>query len=607
MATSDLATTYRELYRARFRADVVNGDAEHFIIPLHLLAYWIVPTLYLTIPHKNSPWLYRARWVVLAFTTTCHLHMIRRVSSLNFASAYLAGLSGAWATVWMLRILVWTKPQWDAKRVERRRKAPNNTQLAASDSPELPRGKTTIYASKSASSGPVKLETNAAPRNSDPARRPVDDRTQAYDEGVFSSALDGNGLKRRQVIPAQAINHPSADKDVGLLRSLHSTEIQNGTELLDRRTSGEFNKMAKVEEYEYFWQEYPQDASFGTRFDWAFDLVSSFRLTGWNSAPSCLPDYHPPPTVGTVQLPLEYGSHESAQGFRRVLSRRTFLISRLGRCIIPAYIIIDLCASLMTMDPYFILGPEHRQPLPRYLASLHPVLLSLFRTILAFTGISALEMVWNVGAILVAICPPILGFRAHPWHLPTMGGSFEQVLDKGLAGFWGGWWHQTFRAGFSAPTKWLLGNGYLPPDSPLGPLVGAVIAFTQSGLLHAAASYSTVPETWPLGPLAFFLLAGAGTVLQSAFAHQYKDRIGRFPRWVRRLGNLAFVGLWLWATAWPLLDDFGRCGVWLWEPVPFSLARAAGIGYDQRVWRYDADFLPFWHRGGRWWQTGIAI
>ncbi|KAI0164901.1 membrane bound O-acyl transferase family-domain-containing protein [Xylariaceae sp. FL1272] len=585
MATSDLATTYRELYHAKFRADVVNGETEHFIIPLHLLVYWIVPTLYLTIPHKNRPWLYRARWVVLAFVTLFHLNMIRRVSSLNFASAYLTGLLGAWAIIWTFRLLVWTKPQWDAKRVERRRKI-SHAQLAGSYSLEFPVIAPANHAGEVASGPPVELEINGTHRDSDPARRPVDDPLLAYGEDVFSSALDSSSVKRRNPVPVQA------------------------TELLDRRTAAELTKMAKQQEYEYFWQEYPQNGSFGTRFGWAFDLVTSFRLTGWNSAPSCLPDYRPPPTIGPIQLPLEYGSHRSTQGFQRTLSIRTLVISRLGCNIVPAYFVIDLCAAIMTMDPYFILGPGHGQRLPQHLASLHPVLLSLFRTILAFTGvIAALEMVWNIGAISIALyCPPILGFRAHPWHLPTMSGSLEQILDKGLSGFWGGWWHQTFRAGFSAPTKWLLKNGYISHDSSLGPLVGAIIAFTQSGLLHAAASYSTVPETWPLGPFAFFMLAGTGTVLQAALAHHYKNMIGQFPRWVRRLGNLVFVGLWLWATAWPLTDDFGRCGIWLWEPVPLSLARAAGIGHDQRLWRYgDADFLPFWHHRGRWWEKGIAI
>ncbi len=98
-------------------------------------------------------------------------------------------------------------------------------------------------------------------------------------------------------------------------------------------------------------------------------------------------------------------------------------------------------------------------------------------------------------------------------------------------------------------------------------------------------------------------------MLQSVFSRLLRRRTERLPRWVRRLGNLAFAALWLWATAWTLLDDFGRCGLWLWEPVPVSFARAAGLGVDRRVWRYDRDSLPRWQWGSRdrWWETGIAI
>lgn len=290
---------------------------------------------------------------------------------------------------------------------------------------------------------------------------------------------------------------------------------------------------------------------------------------------------------------------------------------------------VDLCATLMTMDPYFIIGPEHNEPLPMHLASLDPVLLSLLRTILAFAGIiSALQLVWNFGALLLAVCcPPILGFRAHPWHLPSMFGSFMQVLDQGLGAFWGDFWHQSFRVGFSAPTKWLLRRGYLPSahkDSDSGgggkrnesgnllvPLTGAIIAFVQSGLIHAAASYTTLPTTHPYGPPLFFFLSGLGTMAQLSLSRLLRRRIEKPPRWVRRLGNLSFVFLWLWATGWTLLDDFGRCGIWLWEPVPVSLARAAGLGSetDRRVWRFDWDSVPRWHWGspGRWWETGIAL
>ncbi|KAI8632104.1 hypothetical protein F5Y19DRAFT_386002 [Xylariaceae sp. FL1651] len=619
----DLANIYRELYRARFRADVQAGTTKPFIVPFHLLAYWVVPTLYLAISHKNRPWLYHARWLVLAFVVAFHWHMIRNVGSLNFASSYGTGLLAAWAIVWNFTLLVWTRPQWDAKRVERRRKIRRGDQVEdsqGSDRPPTLSGNghaSELEANESNSRTSVQLEADENASELIQNGRATISRTTGLQANGDEKHIKGTRERQRHATPSTPLPGGREVEEKLLMENIITLNTQDGNPAL------ELSNLTREQEYEYYWQEYPADASFWTRLDWAFDIVSSFRLTGWNWSPFCFPPYQPPPKIGPYQLPLEYGPHRSKQGYERTLSRRELVISRTVFNIIPSYIIVDFCATLMTSDPYFILGPEHNHPLPRHLASLSPLLLSLQRTVLAFVGIvSALQFVWNCGAVALALyCPPILGFRAHPWHLPSMSGSFTQVLDRGLAGFWGAWWHQTFRVGFSAPTKWLLARGYLPSSSSsthkdgrsglamVGPLLGALVAFAQSALLHGAGSYSTVPATHHWGPPLFFALAGAGTVLQTVLSHVLRRRIEKLPQSVRRLGNLAFVFLWLWATSWALLDDFGRCGIWLWEPVPVSVARAVGLGDDKRVWRYDADFFPQWHWGarGRWWETGVAI
>ncbi|RYP54200.1 hypothetical protein DL768_000979 [Monosporascus sp. mg162] len=380
----------------------------------------------------------------------------------------------------------------------------------------------------------------------------------------------------------------------------------------DTRTMGAANK-GEDEEFEYYWQEYPADGSFLARLDWAFDICSTFRMTGWNWAIRCLPPYEVPPlTADGHQLPLSSIPNHSKAGYTRSPSRKDFFLKRLFVNVIPSYILVDLCAVLMMQDPYFIVGPTGDLPLPPNLAVMHPALLSLRRTSLSLLGIlSALQLVFNSGALcLCLLFPPVLGFRTHPWHLPTVSGSFAQVLDRGLAGFWGAWWHQTFRFGFEAPARWLR----------LGPRGATAVAFLQSGLLHAAGSYSTVPDSRWWEPPLFFLLAGPGVLLQRWLVSRAlplllglgpRGLVARRapPRWVCRLGNLAFVLAWLQATSWPLLDDFGRCGLWLFEPVPVSLFRALGYGPtgDRRVWRYDRDFLPRWYSGKHWWDSGIGI
>lgn len=386
------------------------------------------------------------------------------------------------------------------------------------------------------------------------------------------------------------------------------------------------DKLASEQEFEYYWQEYPEDGSFWARLDWAFDIASTFRMTGWNWAISCLPPYEPPRTIGPFQLPLSsVGPNRSKQGFTRSCSYAKLFFSRILFVEIPNYLLVDFCAVHMTADPYFILGPEHGQPLPPHLASLSPHLLSSQRTTLSFLGtLSALHLLFNAGALALALlpllavtlrlpCAQILLFRAHPWHLPSISGSFTQVLDRGLTGFWGAWWHQTFRFGFAAPTQYLLRHGHLTPGTPMAKLVSAFFAFATSGFLHASASYSTVPaHTQSHLPPLFFLLAGLGTILQSSLSHHpfLRPRIQCLPRLVRRAGNLAFVLAWMWLTSWALVDDFSRSGLWLFEPVPVSVLRACGYygpASDRRVWRVEGAVAPRWYWGDRWWEWGVGI
>ncbi|KAI2468811.1 hypothetical protein F4781DRAFT_251606 [Annulohypoxylon bovei var. microspora] len=601
---ANLATTYRELYRAKFRDDVLAGTKTPLLVPLHLLGVWIIPTLYLAIPHKNRPWLYHARWLVLAFVVVFNLNIILNVSSPDFGAAYGAGLIGAWGIVWNFTLLVWTRPQWEAKRVEIRRRNPKS-----------------LKGNHKASSAPTSSRENGnATKNKKQSRDCTKEGSREEPDFTKITGLELNG----QTLPnghgsphgfrerrAHAETIEQLKKGTGVSEALPSIR-ENGNDI---QPAVEFDKLAE-QEFEYYWQEYPADASFLTRLDWAFDIVSTFRLTGWNWAISCLPPYEPPSKHGDHQLPLSsVGPQHSKQGYSRCLSRKELFLNRLYYNIIPSYIIADFCAVFMAADPYFIIGPEHNKPLPPYLSSLSPTLLFLFRTFLSFTGtVYSLNLLFSAGQLALTFLPPfpqILGFRAHPWHLPTVNGSFTQVLDRGLAGFWGAWWHQTFRFGFSAPTQYLLRRGYIRRGTPLAQVAAAAFAFVTSGFLHASGSYSAVPAhtRWWMPPL-FFLLAGLGTTLQSWLSRAVLGaHIKRMPRWARRAGNLAFVVAWMCATSWALVDDFPRCGLWLFELVPVSVFRALGFGPtdDRRVWRLDEAFGPRWYHGRHWWEVGLAV
>lgn len=278
----------------------------------------------------------------------------------------------------------------------------------------------------------------------------------------------------------------------------------------------------------------------------------------------------------------------------------------------------------MKKDPYYILGPEfadlNSKPststpnplaLPPFLAALPPPLLTLYRSLISFSfiflGIQSGFLVSQFYAHF-SLGPRVLGVRAELWHHPTPFGAFtSNVLDRGLAGFWGGWWHQTFRAAFAAPSAWLARRGYIDASSARGRAVASLLAFAQSAFLHTLGSISCLPPTRPWLPSLFFMFSLVGVMVQTVAAAALR-RAGVLPRWATRAGNFAFVCVWLVCTQHLLNDDLGRAGIYLLDPVPFSFARLLGLGGPgESPWRLSLMPLPRWYQGRRWWQSGMAF
>lgn len=286
------------------------------------------------------------------------------------------------------------------------------------------------------------------------------------------------------------------------------------------------------------------------------------------------------------------------------------------------YLVLDFLSVLMMKDPYFILGPEVTaevvatapQVLPSYLAALPPYILFVYRGLVCFSAILvAIDLIITLFQMFChfILGPRVLGTRAELWHYPCVYGGFTaNVLDKGMAGFWGGWWHQTFRTTFGAPGLWLSRRGYTNPASAQGKAIAGLLAFAQSGFLHSLGSVSCLPPSkWYLPP-AFFLLCWVGVVLQTALSGMLRGWGVRdkMPIWVRRAGNFGFTFAWLIYFQYLLDDDIARAGIWMLEPVPVSPLRAAGFGKPgDGWWRWDAPLFPRQWVGRRWWQSGIAI
>lgn len=486
-------------------------------------------------------------------------NMMVRASSLNMAVAYGTGLAGAWGILWGLTVLVWTRPQFEAARVERRRKRENGG-LARQDG---------------LGNGHAHGDVPARPEKEDEVRKQTGHK--ALDETVAAALDDG---------------------------------------------------------YEYYWQAYPADSPLSTRLDWAFDYISGFRgsgtfihrhphkaqLTspGWTTSISSIPSFRRPEKPQSGE-PVDLSSipQSTKTGYTRHLTINSFLRSRLHGMAL-AYLILDICIVTVRHDPYFILGPDYApHPLPSYLSNLPRLVLEVYRTTVSLGIIlPALYMIFFLDQVVqfyLGRIFPSIGCRGDLWQYPSVFGSFtSNVLDHGLAGFWGGWWHQTFRGAFVAPTDWMIRHNILPKDKhhPVTQIVGSLVAFGQSSLLHAAGSWTSLPrEARPWSPPLFFIASLVGVLVQTGWTVMVGGWVKRCPVWVRRMANLVFVLGWLHFTRWAFVDDLSRGAVWLFEPVPVSVVRALGFGEagDDRVWRWEADERPRFYVGRRWWESGIAI
>ncbi|PHH87075.1 hypothetical protein CDD83_9336 [Cordyceps sp. RAO-2017] len=360
----------------------------------------------------------------------------------------------------------------------------------------------------------------------------------------------------------------------------------------------------------FVWQPFPADAPFSDRFGWALDLVLSNRGSGWNSSISSIP--HPP-----VDLPVGPGQpvrlrsmpRVTRSGYERCFTEGEFVRKRLLE-VLAKYLVLDCCHVAMTKDPYFVLGADHAHRHPSHLLALPAWQLHLYRQLIFLLFITSLLRIVSAINDLVQywVFKIYFSSRAALWLYPSYFGSFSRVLDAGLAGWWGGWWHQTLRQPFSAPATYLRTHGYIKAGSSLAAAVTIFVSFLQSGLVHAAASMTATPATTVWRPIAFFLLQPVGILVQKTLVWLVQYLVPRPPRVVARTANLLFALAWLHLTADFFVDDFACGGVTLLELIPFSPLRWLAYGHATgHWWRWNRQMLPSWHSGKYWWMSGIAI
>lgn len=278
---------------------------------------------------------------------------------------------------------------------------------------------------------------------------------------------------------------------------------------------------------------------------------------------------------------------------------------------------LDLIATLMVKDPYFTVGPsadfhagQGAYTRPWFVNWMSPGLVQAYHEVFALAGVvCAVCGIFSLGDIIqYLVIRTWFPSRAIPQLFASTFGSFDPVFERGLAGWWGAWWHQTFRQQFLGPSTYLFANGYLRKGSQTAALVSLFASFFQSGILHVSGSLTTLPRTKTWRPMVFFLLQMPGIIIQQESSRLLQRFLPRMPRTVSRWANFVFAALWLYVTAPFFIDDISDNGIWLLEPAPFSVVRAAGLGYPgDRWWRWDRHYGLRWFTGHVWWESGIAM
>ncbi|RBR22239.1 uncharacterized protein FIESC28_04568 [Fusarium coffeatum] len=534
----NLGNIARAEYQALFHKEVAQGLREPLVLPFCLLGPFLLPTIYLAIPHRNRPWLYHARWLIVAFVIVFDLYIVRHMSSYNVATAYAAGLMGIWGILANLNLLVWTNPQADYARIIR-----------------VPKDKETT----TSSNGNVKNDT------------------------LDTNGIHENGLRQRK----SYANANALSGDIGT-RAKHQD----------------------LGDTVCVWQRFPENGTLGQRLNWTLDLATNFREVGWNCCITSVPRPEIPTNIRDGD-PVSFKDMPvvSKSGYYRNLTEREFVWTRLRNVFLLTFV-LDFCSVMMVKDPYCTYGPDRDLPPPLFLQQLSPWLLQAYRELLCLIGIyAAIDAIFNLHDLFqYYVFSYVYPMRGELWQYTNIFGPVSQILDRGIAGWWGAFWHQTFRLQFISPAKFLVDKGYLQKGSLATQVVTMYVSFIQSGLLHGAGSISSMPETKPWRAPVFFFLQPLGIIIQLLLLHLMDKAFPNTPRGVRQVFNAVSTAGWLYYTAFFFTDDISSSGIWLLEPVPISPLRWLGFGHpDDHWWRWERYLFPIWHSDKHWWKSGFQI
>ncbi|RKF82379.1 hypothetical protein GcM1_172010 [Golovinomyces cichoracearum] len=519
-----------EVYRQIFEQRVSEGTIHNIVFPYSFFGIFALFT-YMCIPHKKNSILYAARWPLTFSITWFEWRSIWKTSGAGLGLGYPAGLLSALVIMMSWTWLVFKRPQWDAKRIQK------------------------IQVKRT-----IDIKNTGQLTTKLPAEEKIREQKSTEDPPIQVSQIDSNKISVK-------------DKNV----------------------------------IKYYWQSYPENLV--DRISWVSDLLFNYRGPGWNWAISSLPS---PPLEVLSKLegsaPGKEFSDASLNENKYFTSRRGLLFSRLSSYFLNL-IILDVLEKFMAKDPYFLFGPTS-YALPPHLKALPPCILKLYRLLITAAAIVAgINNAFAQGVIIFSFLlgPHVIGIRAEPWYYPSEWGSFSDILQKGLGGLWGSFWHQSFRLYFTAPTRYLLEKGFIKPGSFTAQVMSVFFAFGLSGFLHGAGSVSTLGNTKPSHIVIFFALQGLGILFQRIFCTKIFPYVRLFPKSIRYAGNLVFTLIWLYMTGSLAADDFAGGGLWIVKLAPYSVLKVLGFE-DSSAGLYSLDDIRLkWNTGAHWWESGIII
>ncbi|KAJ5223582.1 hypothetical protein N7468_008124 [Penicillium chermesinum] len=376
---------------------------------------------------------------------------------------------------------------------------------------------------------------------------------------------------------------------------------------------GNSSKAAK-----YHWQSYPP--KFMHRLEWCAGLIFNLRGPEWNWR---APRLGPLPRSVYAQLQSGFISKEMQQENDEDYVTPKQRVQQGFRSFLIGYLSLDILKAVMMRDPYFRgdlsnagrpFPISYLENVPLAIRSYH-VFTSAVGVYTALSFVTALNPIFFLG--LSSIFPNasrrLTGapLDASWLYADTFGPFFSPLLEDGLAGLWGQWWHQLFRHGFTSTARWIL--SLMPRKWRTNPRVKRVtflvVAFSLSGLIHASGSYTQFTKTRPLtGPFLFFAMQSIAVIVESIFKNVLlpKTPLASAPRWFCRAANVIWVFFWLLFSGPFITDDFATGGIWLVEPIPFSPLRGLGLAVGQGWWCWQGPWFRHWS-DGTYWGSGIRM